>query len=116
MIPNTVPNKPTNGASGTDGCQAADAALQFGVNNGFGAFQSAARSFNIFTRDFRAHLVSLEFLQTSHNHFGQVALVEAVGNLDGFIQLAFAQAHRPRPVQTRAIVCGRRCKRSRDRS
>jgi hypothetical protein len=32
-----------------------------------------------------------EFLQTSHDHLGQVALAITVGDLDGFVQLAFAQ-------------------------
>ena len=32
-----------------------------------------------------------EFLQTGHHDFGQMALAETVGDLDRFIQLAFAQ-------------------------
>ena len=91
MMPTTVPNSPTNGRGGTDGRQAADAALQFGVHDGFGAFESALGSFDLFTRNFGAQLMSLEFLQTGHDNLGQMALVVAVGNLDGFVQLAFAQ-------------------------
>ncbi len=76
---------------GTDGGEAADAALQFSVHDRFSAFQSAARGFDIFTRNFTAHLMSFEFLQTGDNDFGQMALVETVGNLDGFIEFAFTQ-------------------------
>ena len=36
----------------TDGRQAADAALQFGVNDGFGTVESALGSFDLFTRNF----------------------------------------------------------------
>ena len=36
--------------------------------------------------------MNLEFLQTRHDNLGEVTLLEAVGNLDGFIQLAFAQS------------------------
>ena len=32
-----------------------------------------------------------KFLQASHDNLGQMALVVTVGDLDGFVQLAFAQ-------------------------
>ena len=75
----------------TDGRQTADAALQFGVHDGFGAFQSALGSFDLFTGNFGADLVRLEFLQTGHHDLRQVALLVTVGDLDRFVQLAFAQ-------------------------
>ena len=50
MMPTTVPNRPTNGAVEPMVARAADAALQFGVHDGFGAFQSALGSFDLFTR------------------------------------------------------------------
>src|ERR1022692_3704266 len=76
---------------GTDGSQAADAALQFGVHDGFGAFQSPLGGFDLFARDFRTDLMSLEFLQTGHHNLGEVALLVTVRDLDGFVQFALAQ-------------------------
>ena len=42
------------GSGRTDGRQGRNALLQLGVNDGFGAFQSALGSFDFFTRYFRA--------------------------------------------------------------
>jgi len=44
--------------------QAAQSALQFGVDNGFGALQSALRGFDGLARNLTAFLVSAEFHQT----------------------------------------------------
>src|SRR3954447_10956984 len=74
-------------SSGTDGGQAADAALQLGMDDGFGTLESTLGSFDIFTRNFRTHLMSFEFLQTGDHNFGKVALVKAIGNFDGFVKL-----------------------------
>src|ERR1035437_2336292 len=79
------------GSGGTDGCQTADATLEFGVHDGFGAFEGALGSFDLFARNLRADLMSLEFLQTGHHNLGEVALLVAIRNLHGFIQFAFAQ-------------------------
>src|SRR5262249_2009262 len=76
----------------TDGCQTANAALQFGVYDGFGAIQSALRRFDLFTRNFRADLMRLELLQTGDDDLRQVRLLEPVGNLHCFFELAFAQS------------------------
>ena len=38
-----------------------------------------------------AFLVSAEFHQASRDHLGQVALLVALGNLDGFVDLAIAE-------------------------
>src|SRR6185369_4600672 len=80
------------GGGGTDGRQRADAAFQFGVNDSFGALESSLGCLDLFARNLRADLVRLEFLETSHDDLGQVALLEAVGNLDGFVQFSFAQS------------------------
>ena len=116
MMPTTVPNSPTNGAVEPMVARAADAALQFGVNDGFGAFEGALGSFDLFTRNLRADLVRLEFLQTGHDDLRQVALLVTVGNLDGFIQLAFAQRAGHGRSELRATACGPRCKPSGGRS
>src|SRR5580692_9266679 len=76
----------------SDGGEAAQSALQFSVDDGFGAFQSALGGFNGFARDCaRRILVSLEFHQASGHNLGQVALLVAFGNLDGFVNAAIAQ-------------------------
>ena len=75
MMPTTVPNSPTNGAVEPMVAKRADAALQFGVNDGFGAFQSALGGFDLFTRNLRADLMRLEFLQTGHDDLRQMALL-----------------------------------------
>src|SRR5205823_2330353 len=64
--------------SGTDGGQCTDAAFEFGVHNGFRAFQCATGCIDFFTGNFGAALMCLEFLQTSHDNLGQVALLVTV--------------------------------------
>ena len=71
--------------------RAADAALQFGVNDGFGAFQARLEASISSPGNFRAQLMGLEFLETGHHYLCQVALAVTIGDLDRFIQLAFAQ-------------------------
>src|SRR4029077_18302420 len=74
------------GSGRSDGGESAQSALEFGVNNGFGAFQSALGGFNGFARDCaRRILVSVEFHQAGGNNLGQVALLIALGNFDGFV-------------------------------
>ena len=85
----------------------ADAALQFGVHDGFGALESALGRLDLFARDLRADLVRLEFLQTGHDDLRQVALLEAVGNLYGFVQLAFAQRAGHRRSELARLFTGR---------
>src|SRR5215472_4715560 len=77
---------------GTDGGQTAKTALQFGVDDGFGALQGTLAGFDLFTGNFRGIAVGLELLQAGCNHLGQMALFVALGYADGFIQLAFAQS------------------------
>src|SRR5450432_3097423 len=91
----------------TDRRQAADAALQFGVNDGFGALQSTFGRFDLFTRDLRADLVRLEFLETGHNHLRQMALFVAVGNLHRLIQFALAQCARHGWRERAGLFAGR---------
>ncbi len=50
----------------------------------------------------------LEFLQPSHDNFGEVALLVTIGNLDRFIELAFAQRAGDCRGKLRGSVCGRR--------
>src|ERR1022692_3067741 len=76
----------------TDGRQSAQATLQFGVDDGFGALQCALGSFNGLARNFtRAILVGLEFHQARGDHLGQVTLLIALGDFDRFVNLTFAQ-------------------------
>src|ERR1022692_2403739 len=77
------------GGCRTNGRQAADTALQFGMHDGFGALQGPLRGLDVIAGNFRTHLVSLKLLQSSHHHFGEVALLVPVGDLDRFVQLAF---------------------------
>jgi hypothetical protein len=80
------------GSRRTDGGQTAQSALQFGVDNGFRAFQSALGGFNGLAGDgARAILVGLELHQASGNNLGQMALLVALGNLDGLVDAAIAQ-------------------------
>src|SRR5208282_3036697 len=76
----------------TDGGQTAESALQFGVDDGFSALQSALRGFNGLAGDGAgAILVSLELHQASSHNLGQMALLVALGNLDGLVDTAIAQ-------------------------
>ena len=77
------------------------------MHDGFGAFQSAFGSLDFFTRNLGAELVGLEFLQTRHDNLGQVALLVTVRNLDGFIQLAFAQRAGNRRGERPGLFAGR---------
>ena len=61
------------------------------MNNGFGTLESSFGRLDLLARDLRADLVRLEFLKPGDNDLGQVALLEAIGNLDGFFEFAFAQ-------------------------
>src|SRR5208282_219341 len=77
---------------GTDGGQTAQTALEFGVDDGLGALQSALGSLNGLAGDCSgAILVSLEFHQASGDNLGQMALLVALGDLDGFVDAAVAQ-------------------------
>src|SRR5579862_903846 len=81
------------GGSRADGGEAAQSALEFGVDDGFGAFQSALGGFNGFARDCAgAILVSLEFHEAGGDDLGQMALLVALGNLDGFVDAAIAKS------------------------
>jgi len=62
------------------------------VHDGFGAFQSALRSFDVLTGNLRTHLVGLKLLQSRHHYFGKVTLFVTVRDLDGFVELAFLQS------------------------
>src|SRR5579864_8389463 len=83
------------GSSRTDGGEAAQSTLQFGVDNSFGALQSALRGLDGFARDCaRAILVSLELHQAGGDNLGQMALLVALGNLDSLVNAAIAQSAR----------------------
>src|SRR5208282_163743 len=61
------------GGRRTDSSQTAESALEFGVNDGFGALQSALGSFNGLAGDGAgAILVGLEFHQASRDNLGQM--------------------------------------------
>src|SRR5271165_5638776 len=98
------------GSGRSDGGEAAQSALQFGVDDGFGAFQGALGGFNGFARDrARGILVGLELHQAGGHNLGQMALLVALGNLDGFVDAAIAQStgncrsERTRLLASRAI-------------
>src|SRR6185437_16452371 len=66
-----------------DSCQSAQAALQFSVDNGLGALQSALGGFDGLAGNLTALLVSAEFHQARGDDLRQVALLVALCNLDG---------------------------------
>src|SRR5262249_7957145 len=76
---------------GADCGQAAQSALQFSMNDGFGTLQSALTGFNLFTGNFVGIAVRLEFLQAGSDDFGEMALFVAFGYADSFVELAAAQ-------------------------
>ena len=96
------------GSGGTDGRQTAQAALQLGVNDGFGTLQRALGGFDLLAGNVSGIAVGLELLQAGGDDLGQVALLVALGNFDGFIDLAFTQGAGQRREQRHATVCGRR--------
>src|SRR5229473_1787211 len=80
------------GSRRADCRQTAQATLQFGVHDGFGAFQCALGSFNGLAWNFaRAILMGLEFHQARGDHLGQVTFLVALGHFDRFVNLAFAE-------------------------
>src|SRR5271165_2349289 len=83
--------QPDEGCRRTDRRQTAQAALQLGVGDGFGALQGTLRGFNLFAWNVGRFAVRPEFLQAGRDDLRQVALLIALGNLDGFVDLAFAQ-------------------------
>src|SRR5947209_1199266 len=76
---------------GTDGGEAAKSALQFSMDNGLSTLQGALAGFNLLAGNLAGIAMGLEFLEAGSYDFGQVALLVALGNTNGFIQLAFAQ-------------------------
>src|ERR1700728_746544 len=79
------------GSGGTDGSQRAQASLQLGVNDRFGPLESALGRFNLLHTHCTAAAVVAELLQTSGDDFRQMRFLVAVGNFDGFVQLAFLE-------------------------
>src|SRR5437868_15491081 len=61
------------------------------MDNGFRALQGALGGFDSLARDLTALLVSSELHEASSDDLGQMALLVALGNLDGFGDLAVAQ-------------------------
>jgi hypothetical protein len=59
------------------------------MDDSFGALQSALGGLDLFARNFSAQLMRPKFLQAGDHNLSQMALVVTVGDLDGFIQLAF---------------------------
>src|SRR5579875_3987263 len=78
-------------AGGADGGQRSQAALQLRVLNGFGAIQSAARGLDLVAGKIRRLLVRLKLRQPRRHHLRQVALLIALGDLDGLVQAALFQ-------------------------
>src|SRR5664280_2613684 len=76
---------------GTDGGKTAQTTLQLGVNDGFSTLQSALGRFDLLTGDVVGIAVGPELLKASDDDLGQVALLVALGDFDGFLNLAFAQ-------------------------
>jgi hypothetical protein len=90
MMPTTVPSKPTKGDE--EAMVASVETPRFSSAWTMASARSSALgSFDLFPRDLRAHLMRPKFLETRNHDFGQVALGVAVSDLDGFIELAFAQ-------------------------
>ena len=75
----------------TDGGETAEAALQLGVNDGFGAFESALRALNLLLGDGAARTEAAELLQAGGDDFGEVRLLAAVAQLDRLVQTAILQ-------------------------
>ena len=75
----------------TDGGQAAQAALQLSMDNGFGALERALRGLNGLARNLATILVSPELHQASGDNLGQVAFLVALGDLDGLIDTAIPE-------------------------
>src|SRR5579871_3887812 len=78
-------------SGGTDRGQAAQTTLQFGVNNGFGTFKSAFAGIDLRTGNFGRFAMSLKFLKTGGDNFGQMALLITLGHADGLVELSFTQ-------------------------
>src|SRR5271157_3523182 len=76
---------------GTDSSQTTQAAFQLGVCDGLSTLQSALGGLDLLARNVGGIAVGLELLQTRSNHLGQVALLVALADLDGFFDLAFTQ-------------------------
>src|SRR5690348_3123827 len=78
---------------GADGGEAGEPALHFGVNDGDGALKAALGRFY----DFGIRHLSrggLELGESSGHDFGNVALLVALGDGDGFVQLVVLQGSR----------------------
>src|ERR1039457_5176221 len=82
------------GGRRTDGGKTAQPALQLGVNDGFSTLQSTLGRFDLLTGDVVGIAVGPELLKASDDDLGQVALLVALGDLDGFLNLAFTQGDR----------------------
>jgi hypothetical protein len=89
-MPMTVPSNPTNGAVAPMVASTESPPFQLGVDDGLGPLQRAARARDGFFGSER-RTGSAELLQAGSHNLGQVGLLAAVGNLDGFFQLAVLQ-------------------------
>src|ERR1035437_2013801 len=100
------------GSSGTDGGQAAQTALQLGMNDGFGTLQSALGSFDLFAGDVVGIAVGLELLKAGDHDLGQMTFLVAFGDPDGFLDFALTQgtghsgSKRARLLAGRAVCHG----------
>ena len=96
--------QPHEGSRGTDRRQAAKSALQLGMDDGLGALQGAARSFDLLagSRD----RLDPELLQAGGDDLRQMALLVALGNLDGLVDLAFAQGAGDRGGEHARLLAG----------
>ena len=76
---------------GTDSSEGREAALHFGMDDGHGALQAALRRVNdVGVRNLLRS--RLELGETRGDHLGDVALLIALGNSDGFVELAVLES------------------------
>ena len=90
-MPATVPNRPTKGAVEPMVARRAETSLQLGVDDGLGPLEGALGRFDLLDADSSAAAVVAELLQAGGDNFSEVRLLVAVGDLDGFVELAFLQ-------------------------
>src|ERR1035437_10018365 len=95
------------GGRRTDGGKAAQTTLQLGVNNGFSTLQSTLGSFDLLTRNVVGIAVGSELLQASDDDLRQMALLVALGDLDGFLNLAFTQGAGNRGSKSTRLLASR---------
>src|SRR6516162_449878 len=94
------------GGGRTDGRQAADTTFQLGADDRLGPVQGALGRVDLLPWDFGADLVGLKLLQAGDDDLCQMALFVAVGDLNGFVQLTFAQCASHRRSKRAGLLAG----------